>query len=137
MLTPAELKVCVTWFIYFLDSPWVRYNSAKFCHFTICVTDFREGGQKVPPPIHEQPRKSPSWIGLKASFLTIKLLEKPNKDKRYVSDWRTFYLLNLDQKIISKALVVKNILPVLISPGQTVYVIWRFKDESTRLSLVW
>ena len=26
MLMSAELKVCVTWFIYFLDLLWVRYN---------------------------------------------------------------------------------------------------------------
>ena len=52
MLMSAELKGCVTRFIYFLDLPWVRYNSAKFhrcCR--ICVTDFSEGGlfARTPP----------------------------------------------------------------------------------------
>ena len=28
----------------FLDLLWVRYNCAKFHHWRICVTDFREGG---------------------------------------------------------------------------------------------
>ena len=32
----------------------------------------------------------------------IKLLEKLNKEQRYVSYWRPISLLNLDQKIISK-----------------------------------
>ena len=51
----------------------------------------------------------------------IKLLEKPNKDKRYVSNWRPISLLNLDQKITSKALAIqlKKVLSVLISPDQT------------------
>ena len=32
-----------------------------------CVTDFRDGGPFCPPPIREQPQKSPSWIGLTTS----------------------------------------------------------------------
>ena len=53
---------------YFLDLLWVRYNCAKFDHCRICVTDFKEGGTFLPPPlypIHEQAQESPSWIGLK------------------------------------------------------------------------
>lgn len=30
----------------------------------------------------------------------IKLLEKPNKDKKFICNWRPIYLLNLDEKII-------------------------------------
>ena len=65
----------------------------------------------------------------------IKLLEKPSKDKRYISNWRPISLLNLDQKIISKALAIKlkKVLPVLISPGQTAYINGRFIGESGRL----
>ena len=44
-------------------------------------------------------------------------------------------MLNLDQKIISKALAIKlkKVLPVLISPGQTAYVNGRFIGESGRV----
>ena len=35
----------------------------------------------------------------------IKLIEKPNKDKRLIQNWRPISLLNIDQKIISKALL--------------------------------
>ena len=64
--------------------------------------------------------------------VVIKLLEKPNKDKRYIFNWRPISLLNLDQTIISKALAIKlkKFHPVLISPGQTAYVNGRFIGES-------
>ena len=44
-------------------------------------------------------------------------------------------MLNLDQKIIPKALTIKlkKVLPVLISPGQTTYVNGRFIGEKYRL----
>ena len=64
MLMSAELKGCVTWFIYFLDLLWLRYNCAKFHHCRICVTDFV-------PPIREQLQKSPSWIGLNHQWKVI------------------------------------------------------------------
>ena len=50
ILMSAELKGCVTWFIYFLDVLWVRYNCATFHHCRICVTEFREGGPFWPAP---------------------------------------------------------------------------------------
>ena len=42
--TSAELKGCVTCFIYVLGLLKVRYNCAKFHLCRICVTDVREGG---------------------------------------------------------------------------------------------
>ena len=68
MLMSAELRVCVTWFIYFLDLLCVRYNCAKFHHCRICVTDFGDVGPH--PPIREQPRKSPSWIRLRKKIVS-------------------------------------------------------------------
>ena len=50
MLMSAELQRCVTWFIYFLDFHWVRYNCAKFHLCGLYVTDFREGAF-LPPPL--------------------------------------------------------------------------------------
>ena len=37
----------------------------------------------------------------------IKLTEKPNKDKRYISNWRLILLLNFDLKIILKSLATR------------------------------
>ena len=48
ILMSAELKSCVTWFIYFLDLLWVRYNCAKFHYCRICVTNFLDGGPFCP-----------------------------------------------------------------------------------------
>ena len=65
----------------------------------------------------------------------IKIIEKKDKDKRFIKNWRPISLLNVDYKIISKALAsrLKNVLPNLISPQQTEYVENRFIDESGRL----
>ena len=54
----------------------------------------------------------------------IKLIEKKDKDKRLIQNWRPISLLNVDAKIISKALSkrLKSILPSLTSDNQTAYV---------------
>ena len=58
----------------------------------------------------------------------IKMLEKKDKDKRFIKNWR----LNTDMKIISKVLStrIKGVLPYLISSNQTAYVKNRFISES-------
>ena len=65
----------------------------------------------------------------------IKLLEKKERDKRYIENWRPISLLNVDAKIISKSLAnrLKTVLPDIISHDQCAYVNGRFIGESTRL----
>ena len=67
--------------------------------------------------------------------VVIKLLEKKDKDKRLISNWRPISLLNVDYKIISKILAsrLKKVLPNLISSQQTAYVAQRCINESGRL----
>ena len=66
---------------------------------------------------------------------TIKLLEKPNKDKRYVSNWRPASFLNFDLKMISKSLAtwVKKVLWNPLDARQTTYVNESFIGESGHL----
>ena len=65
----------------------------------------------------------------------IQLIEKPNKDKRFISNWRPISLPNVDQKLTSKTLAarLKKVLSVLIDAGQTAYVNDRFSGEGRRL----
>ena len=65
----------------------------------------------------------------------IRLIEKLNKDKRFISNRRSILLLSVDQKSISKTLAerLKKVLPFLIDPGQTAYVNGRFLGQSGRL----
>ena len=65
----------------------------------------------------------------------IKLIEKKDRDKRFIKNWRPISLLNVDSKIISKALSekLKEVLPDLISSQQTAYVKNRHIGESGML----
>ena len=65
----------------------------------------------------------------------IKLLEKPNKDKGFICNWKRISLLNFDQKIMSKPLAakLKKFLPSLTDPRQTAYLNGRFINESGHL----
>ena len=53
----------------------------------------------------------------------IKLIEKKDRNKRFIQNWRPISLLNVGLKIISKALSqkLKNVLPDLISSQQTAF----------------
>ena len=65
----------------------------------------------------------------------IKLLEKKDRDKSCIKNWRPISLLNIDTKIISKAFAIKRkpILHSIISSNQTAYVENRCISESGRL----
>ena len=65
----------------------------------------------------------------------IKLIEKKGRDKRYIQNWRPISLLNVDVKLISKALAerLKNVLPEIISSNQNPYVKDRCISEGGRL----
>ena len=65
----------------------------------------------------------------------IKLLEKKDRDKKLIKNWRPISLLNTDLKIFSKILAtkLKSVLPSLIISQQTVYVQNRYIGEAGRL----
>ena len=65
----------------------------------------------------------------------IKQIEKKDKDKRFIKNWRPISLLNVDYKIISNGLAsrLKKVFSNLISPQQAAYVESRFIGESGRL----
>ena len=65
----------------------------------------------------------------------IKLFEKKEHNKRYIQNWQTISLLNVDVKLISKALAecLKNVLLEIISPNQNAYVKNRCISEGGRL----
>ena len=67
--------------------------------------------------------------------VVIKMLEKKDKDNRFIKNWRPISLFHTDMKIISKVLLtrIRNILPFLISSNQTSYVTNRFISESGRV----
>ena len=62
----------------------------------------------------------------------ITLIEKKDKDKRFIKNWRPISLISVDIKVASKALANrrKAVMHNLISVDQTVYVKGRFIRES-------
>ena len=65
----------------------------------------------------------------------IKLIEKKDRDKKLIKNWRPISLLNIDTKLISKVLAerLKNVQPSLICSDQTSSVKGRFISEGGRL----
>ena len=79
--------------------------------------------------------KEKGQLSISQRQAVIKLIEKKDRDKRYIKNWRPISLLNVDTKIISKALAakLKKVLPTIISSNQTAYVNKRCISESGRL----
>ena len=65
----------------------------------------------------------------------IILIEKKDRDKRMIKNWRPISLINVDAKIASKVLALRmqNVLASIINYDQTAYVRGRYIGESTRL----
>ena len=61
-------------------------------------------------------------------------MKKKDRDKKFIKNWRPISLLNVDLKIISKALSekLKEVLPDLISSQQRAYVKNRQIGQSGR-----
>ena len=78
--------------------------------------------------------KQPS-LSISQRQAIIKLIENKDRDKRYIKNWKPISLLNVDMKILSKALTkrLKEVLTCLISTQQTVYVQNRNIGESGRI----
>ncbi len=58
-----------------------------------------------------------------------------DKDRRFIKNWRPISLLNIDVKILNKALAkkLKGVLKSIVGANQTAYVEGRFIGEATRL----
>ena len=65
----------------------------------------------------------------------ITIIEKKDKDKRYIKNWRPISLINIDAKIASQALAarVKKVLASIIKSDPTAYVEGRYIGESIHL----
>ena len=65
----------------------------------------------------------------------ITLIEKKDKDKRFIKNWRPISLINANIKVASKALAnrLKAVIHRLISVDQTAYIKGRFIGESIRV----
>ena len=62
---------------------------------------------------------------------TITVIEKKDKDKGFIKNWRPISLINVDTKMASKVLAMRmqNILTSIISHDQTAYVKGRYIGE--------
>jgi len=64
----------------------------------------------------------------------FRLIDKKDRDRRYVKNWRPFSLLNLDAKIASKTLAsrLEKVLPEIIDGDQYAYVKGRTMFDAVR-----
>ena len=64
----------------------------------------------------------------------LSLIPKPNKDLRYLKNWRPISLLNTDYKILAKTLATRLqiVINTIISPDQTGYIKGRYIGQNLR-----
>ena len=65
----------------------------------------------------------------------IVLIEKKDKDKRFLKNWRPIFFINVDAKIASKAIAlrIKKVIENLVHCDQTAYVCKKNIGKSVRL----
>ena len=65
----------------------------------------------------------------------MKLIEKKDRDKRFIKNWRPISLLNVDTKLISKVLAsrLKSVISSIVNENQVAYVNNRIISEIGRL----
>ena len=90
--------------------------------------------------------KEPFFASIQQSFIVgglstsqkqavIKLIDKKDRNKRFIKNWRPVSLLNIDMKLISKVLAsrLKSVIFTIVNENQVEYVNNRFISESGRL----
>ena len=65
----------------------------------------------------------------------IKLIEKKDRDKRFIKKWLLISLLNVDMKLITKVLASRltSVISTIVNENQVAYINNRFISESGRL----
>ena len=94
LLMSAEFKMCVMWFIHFLDIHWRRYNCVKFHHCVICVVGFQKGRTFLAPaPTNEHPQTGSSSIGLmlKSCLFSFSMVYKFIQILRWAEKWQLVF----------------------------------------------
>ena len=62
-------------------------------------------------------------------------MEKKDRYRRFIKNWKSILLLNVDLKLISKVLAsrLKSVISTIVNENQVAYVNNRFISESGRL----
>ena len=73
-------------------------------------------------------------MSLSQKQAVITLIEKKGKDRSFLDNWRPISLVNVDAKIMSKAIAtrIKNVLRNIIHHNQTGFIEDRYIGETVR-----